>query len=75
MSKNAKPEFRGLTLSLENELIDGSTMLSEFKTQNLTTKVKNLNEYDDHIWAFGRNVIDNALFKDLWGVNQAQVIL
>ena len=43
MSKNAKPEFRGLTLSLENELIDGSTMLSEFKTQNLTTNAKNLN--------------------------------
>ena len=43
MSKNAKPEFRGLTLSLENELIDGCTMLSAFKTQNLTTKAKNLN--------------------------------
>ena len=43
MSKNAKPEQRGLILSWVNELIDGSTMLIEFKTQKLTTKAKNLN--------------------------------
>ena len=43
MSKNAKVEQRGLTLSWVNELIDGSTMLIEFKTQNLTTKARNLN--------------------------------
>ena len=53
MSKNAKPEVRGLTLSWVNELIDGSTMLIEFKTQNLTTRAKNLN---DTIIKFGHPV-------------------
>ena len=43
MSKNAKPEHRGLALSWINELIDGSTMMKEFKTANLTTRAKNLN--------------------------------
>ena len=43
MSKNAKPEHRGLVLSWINELIDGSTMLKEFKTTNLTTSAQNLN--------------------------------
>ena len=43
MSKNAKPECRGLTLSQINELIDGSTMLVEFKTTGLTTRATNIN--------------------------------
>ena len=43
MSKSAKPECRGLTLSWINELIDGSTMLVEFKTTGLSTRATNLN--------------------------------
>ena len=43
MSKNAKADQRALVLSWVNELIDGSTMLIEFKTSTLTTKAENLN--------------------------------
>ena len=43
MSKNAKPESRALTLSWLNELLDGDTMLIEYKTTGLTTRANDIN--------------------------------
>ena len=60
MSKNAKPEQRGLVLSWINELIDGSFMLKEFKTTNLTTAANNMN---NTIITFGHPA-ETALIMD-----------